>query len=104
MRCFLLGLLLLSCGSVTGCASSEPPPPPTTIAPIDTAHVTAVEVRLKGDTELATETIKVTAKGDTVVLEGSVQKPDEKTRAEQLARSVKGVEKVDNKLEVVGQP
>lgn len=74
--------------------------PPTTIAPIDSAHVTAIEVRLKGDVELATESVKVTAKGDTVVLEGTVQNADEKARAEQLARSVKGVEKVDNKLEV----
>lgn len=104
VRRLALGLLLLHLGLASGCASPEPPPPAATIPQIDKAHVTAVEVRLKGDVELATESIQVVAHGDTVVLSGTVQKDEEKRRAEQLARSVQGVNKVDNQLKVQPPP
>lgn len=106
MRLRILSALLVASLLATGCAASPPPPSPSpsvapvTIPQIDAAHVTSVQVRLKGDLELASEQIAVTAQGDTVVLSGTVGTADERQRAESLARSVKGVEKIDNRIEV----
>jgi osmotically-inducible protein OsmY len=106
MRSILVGLCLLVGALFTfGCASGgDAAPTPMTIPQLDQATMTAIQARIKGDGELAGEIVKVSAKGDTVVLEGSVQTADEKERAEKLARSVKGVNKVDNKLEIKPNP
>ena len=62
--------------------------------------MTGVQVALKQDGELAGEAIRVSVQGATVVLEGTVQTPDEKQRAEKIAAGVRGVEKVENRLTV----
>lgn len=71
-----------------------------TIVEIDRGRNVAVQEALKGDPELAGEMIKVTAIGTTVKLDGTVQTADEKERAEKLARGIRGVQKVENNLEV----
>ena len=89
----LLGLLATACAG-----PSEPPP--SSIPVLDKAEITAVEVNLKTDGELAGALIRVSATNDTVVLEGTVASEDAKARAQALALKVHGIHKVDNRLEV----
>lgn len=98
-RLLLVGVLLAGMMS-WGCTSNEAPPPPMTIHEIDVAHVQAVQASLHSDPELAGEGIHVSAKGDTVVLDGTVQTDAEKERANKIAQGVRGVEKVQNNITV----
>jgi len=75
---------------------------PGGVAAINLAHVSAVEVALRQDPDLATDEIKVRAEGTRVILEGTVQSAAEKQRAEKLAREVRGVVRVDNRLRLAG--
>lgn len=95
----LLVLILLLAAAV-GCTSQEAPPPPTTLKPIDAATIAAVKVALGQDAELAPAGLQVTAAGHKVVLAGAVPSDAAKTKAEALARGVRGVTEVDNQLEV----
>lgn len=110
MRNRLVSLVLLAVllGAAIGCSSTppaaEPSPPPVTIKPIDAATLAAVNVALQQDAELAPAGIKATAAGHKVVLTGTVSSPDAKTRAETLARGVRGVTEVDNQLAVQAGP
>lgn len=102
----LIDLILICCVVCyalisIGCANTDTPVEPRTIPQIDTAHVQAVTAALKTDGELAGEQIRVSAKGDIVVLEGTVQTADEKERADKLAHGIKGINKVENNITVL---
>lgn len=64
----------------------------------------AADVRsaIVNDTSLSTNAhnVKVVARGGEVVLRGPVASADEKAKVEQIVRSVAGVTRVDNQLDV----
>ena len=68
---------------------------------IDDASITAsVSAGLAKDPELSATRIDVDTKSGVVTLKGPAPNAAAKTRAEQIARDVKGVSRVDNALEV----
>ena len=68
---------------------------------IDDAQITAsVSAGLAKDSELSAIKIDVDTKGGKVMLNGPAPTAAAKARAEEIARSVKGVSTVENKLEV----
>jgi len=68
---------------------------------IDDASITAsVSAGLAKDSELSAVKIDVDTKGGTVMLNGPAPTAAAKARAEEIAKSVKGVNSVENKLEV----
>ena len=68
---------------------------------IDDATITAsVSAGLAKDPELSAVKIDVDTKGGTVMLNGPAPTAAAKARAADIARSVKGVNSVENKLEV----
>lgn len=68
---------------------------------IDDATITAsVSAGLAKDAELSAIKIDVDTKAGTVVLNGPAPTPAAKARAEEIAKAVKGVNAVENKLEV----
>ena len=89
----LLGLLGTSCAG-----PSEPPP--SSIQALDRTRILAAEANLKGDPELASSNIQVSAHHRTVVLTGTVPSEEAKVRAGELAGKVEGVETVENLLKV----
>lgn len=89
----LLGVLATACAG-----PSEPPP--SSIHALDKTKLTAVEMNLKTDAELAGAGIQVSAQNDMVVLKGTVNSEDAKKRAEALALKVDGITKVANHLTV----
>jgi len=67
----------------------------------DTAIKTSVKAKLAADVQLSTLTnIEVNSTNGIVTLAGKVHNPDEKRFAEQVTKSVKGVVKVNNELQV----
>jgi hyperosmotically inducible protein len=71
------------------------------VASVDDAAITAaVSAGLAKDPDLSAIKIDVDTKGGTVSLTGPAPNPAAKERAEQIAKAVKGVNAVDNKLEV----
>jgi osmotically-inducible protein OsmY len=67
----------------------------------DTAIKTSVKAKLATDVRLSTLTnIEVNSTNGIVTLAGKVHNPDEKRFAEQVTKSVKGVVKVNNELQV----
>lgn len=70
-------------------------------AAMDDAAITAnVETGLARDPDLSAAKIDVDTKGGVVSLNGPAPNAQAKARAEEIAKSVKGVASVDNKLEV----
>ena len=68
---------------------------------VDDATITAsVNAGLAKDSELSAIKIDVDTKGGAVVLNGPAPTPAAKARAEEIAKAVKGVNSVDNRLEV----
>lgn len=68
---------------------------------IDDATITAsVSAGLAKDSELSAVKIDVDTKGGTVMLNGPAPTAAAKARAEEIAKGVKGVSSVQNKLEV----
>lgn len=104
MRLVLSWVFSCALGLVMGCSASEPPaaspPPPAQIGQVERGRLTAVQAAIKQDGELAGEVIRVTVQGGTVTLEGTVQTLDEKQRAEKITAGVRGVDKVDNRIDV----
>lgn len=96
MRRFILLLVALA---AVGCAGPSEPPP-SSIKPIDQATVAAVNVQLKQDPILAGCVLKAQAQNDLLILSGEVPTEESKKKAEQLARTVHGVEKVANHITV----
>jgi osmotically-inducible protein OsmY len=62
--------------------------------------VDQVKVRLADDSEVGGQPINVDAHGGTVVLTGKVTNDKLKEKAEKIAKKVKGVVGVDNKLTI----
>jgi osmotically-inducible protein OsmY len=64
----------------------------------DDVIVDQVRVKLAGDSEIGGQPIQVDAHNGVVVLTGKVTNDRFKSKAEKLAKKVKGVTGVDNKL------
>jgi hyperosmotically inducible periplasmic protein len=68
---------------------------------VDDASITAaVSAGLAKDPDLSAIKIDVDTKGGTVMLKGPAPNAAAKSRAEEIAKNVKGVSSVDNQLEV----
>jgi len=82
---------------VSGCKSTT-----TAGTQVDDATIkTSVKAKLVSNDRLSTLTnIEVNSTNGVVTLAGQVHNPDEKKLAEQVAKSVKGVVKVNNELQV----
>lgn len=98
MNRFLAVLALL--GTLATACAGPSEPPPSSIHALDKTKLTAVEMNLKTDAELAGAGIQVSAQNDMVVLKGTVNSEDAKKRAEALALKVDGITKVANHLTV----
>jgi osmotically-inducible protein OsmY len=110
MRALPLLLSLL----VTACAAQQPTvqlqkPAPGAVSPLVRAatvtvddHTVATNVRtaLRTEPMLADRNIDVNCQDGTVHLSGAVKNPDQRQRAEGLAREVEGVKQVYNKIEL----
>jgi hyperosmotically inducible protein len=66
----------------------------------DTAVTASVSAAIARDPELGPRQIDVAANAGTVRLSGSAPSAEAKSRAEQIARTVNGVDKVDNRIKV----
>jgi hyperosmotically inducible protein len=87
-----ISLTLSACQSMTG---------KSTGASVDDATITAsVKSKLVADKPANLTRVDVDTNNGTVYLNGTVQTPDQKTRAEQLAWQAKGVKSVVNNLQV----
>jgi osmotically-inducible protein OsmY len=92
----VLALLLLA-SLVAGCKTTTSPG-----RQIDDASIkTAVKAKLAADVKLSTLTnIEVNSTNGIVTLAGQVDNPDQKLLAADVARSVDGVVRVNNELQV----
>ncbi|VTU17535.1 periplasmic protein [Variovorax sp. PBL-H6] len=66
----------------------------------DTAITASVSAAIARDPELGPRQIDVASSAGTVRLSGSAPSTEARTRAEQIARTVNGVDKVDNQITV----
>ncbi len=97
-RLVMFGLFGLSLMVLTGCESMAGK---TTGQTSDDAAITAsVQGKLTGDKLSNFAHINVDTDRGTVTLKGTVRSVEEKTRAEELARQVAGVTKVNNNLSI----
>ncbi len=88
----MLASLVTGCRSMTGKSAGEN---------IDDGTITAsVKTKLVGDTASNLTRVNVDTNNATVYLNGTVESPEHKARAEQLAWQVKGVKSVVNNLQV----
>ena len=83
---------ILATGSALAAGSDQPV--------TDTAITTGVKAELAKDTSTSATAVHVTTKNGVVSLTGTVKSQAEKEKAEKDARAVKGVQSVDNQLEV----
>jgi type IV secretory pathway VirB10-like protein len=81
-------------------APAAAPPTPTETAPSSAQVEIDVSTKLLDDSDLRSHPIDVKVAGRTAILSGSVPSDDLKTRAEKLARTVKGVGRVVNNITV----
>jgi hyperosmotically inducible protein len=87
-----ISLTLSACQSMTGKSAG---------ANVDDATITAsVKSKLVADKPANLTRVDVDTNNGTVYLNGTVETPDQKTRAEQLAWQAKGVKSVVNNLQV----
>lgn len=88
----MLTSLIASCRSMTGKSAGEN---------IDDGTITAsVKSKLVADKASNMTRVNVDTNNATVYLNGTVESPEQKARAEQLAWQVKGVKSVVNNLQV----
>jgi osmotically-inducible protein OsmY len=98
--------ILLACASLAGCAtavmgnSGSADTRTSAQLAADTATSADVKARLLADASLKNFTISVLTYMSQVTLSGFVDTAEQRDKAGQLARSVKGVKSVDNKLSV----
>lgn len=85
--------------ALSGCAVVRGQSTPGTYID-DTAITTAVKARFVDDRRVDASAISVETMKGTVLLSGFAKSADEKTRAEQIARDVKGVQSVKNAIVV----
>lgn len=81
---------------------AQPAPAATPTAPTSTELEVDVNSKLLDDQELRSSSIDVKVSGGTAVLSGRVANQELKTRAERLAKTVKGIRSVINNIEVTG--
>jgi hyperosmotically inducible protein len=91
---FALALLL----SVTGCTSMTGETAGQYVD--DSTITTSVKAKLVADKVVNVTRIDVDTTNRVVSLNGVVESPEQKTRAEQLAMQVGGVRRVDNNLQI----
>jgi len=91
---FILALLL----SVTGCTSMTGETAGQYVD--DSTITTSVKAKLVADKVVNVTRIDVDTTNRVVSLNGVVESPEQKTRAEQLAMQVGGVRRVDNNLQI----
>jgi len=97
-RTLIVGILGVSLMILTACQSMTGK---TTGQTIDDATVTAsVQAKLTGDKLSNFSRINVDTDRSVVSLNGVVRSVEEKSRAEELARQVAGVTKVNNNLQI----
>ena len=88
----IFGVLAAGCGSTTGRSIGENIDDKTILA--------SVKTKLVAEKPSNLTRVDVDVTNGTVYLNGSVDSAEQKTRAEQLAQSVKGVKSVVNNLQV----
>ena len=71
---------------------------------MDVGTESMVRARLAENPNLDTHDIQASVYGDRVVLHGQVRTQRERDEAESAVRQVRGVEDVDNRLVVTGEP
>ena len=85
-------ILTVACQSMTGRTAGRN---------VDDATITAeVKAKLVGDKVANLTRVALDTTNATLARNGGVETPDQKTRAEMLAKEVKGVQKVVNNLQV----
>jgi hyperosmotically inducible protein len=94
-RLFTILLTFAACG---GCFN--PFTAPLHNVPNDGAISAEVEAKLKADRLEDLSGILVSTEAGTVTLVGSVQRPEQKARAAELTRQIKGVKRVKNDIEI----
>jgi hyperosmotically inducible protein len=95
-----IAALVVLAAYVAGCKTSTSPG-----RQIDDASIkTSVKAKLAADVKLSTLTnIEVNSTNGVVTLAGQVDNPDQRALAAQVARTVDGVVKVNNELQVKKQ-
>ena len=71
---------------------------------MDVATEAMVRARLAENPSLDTDDIQACVYGDRIVLQGRVRTQRERDEAEAAARQIRGVDEVDNRLTVTGEP
>jgi osmotically-inducible protein OsmY len=98
LKAILISLVLGFSLSATGCTSMTGE---TAGQYVDDSTITSqVKAKLVGDKVANLTRIDVDTTNRVVSLNGIVESPEQKNRAEQLAMQVSGVRKIDNKLQV----
>jgi len=97
-RTILVGILWVSCVSLTACQAMTGKTAGQTMD--DATITTKVQGKLTSDKASNFSRIDVDTNRNVVTLNGVVRTVEEKTRAEDLAREVSGVTKVNNNLQV----
>lgn len=98
MKKFCLLMLCLFC---VGCLTpQETTTPLNPTQPIDKSMLQTLKLNMKSDPELATANINIDAKGNKVLLTGTVPSEGAKSKAEAIAKKLDRVQEVDNQLEV----
>lgn len=99
LRRFFMSVLLLVC--IAGCAANSVEENSSQYLQ-DSAITSAVKQKIAGDPELRNFQITVETNAGVVQLSGFVNSTETSARAEELARSVRNVNEVNNRLIVKG--
>src|SRR5919106_1684069 len=94
----VLGAVLMAVSVLSGCQAMTGKTAGQTVD--DAAITAAVKSKLVGDKAANLTRVDVDTNNATVYLNGVVETPEQKTRAEQLAWQAKGVKNVVNNLQV----
>lgn len=94
-------LILAAIGIAAGCSGNQSGEQLVD----DTAISTQIKGKLASDVQLSTLTdVEVNTTNGVVTLAGQVSSEDVKRRAEEISKSINGVVRVNNNLQVQGQP
>jgi hyperosmotically inducible periplasmic protein len=96
-----LAVLVMLAFVATGCQTMTGRTAGQTID--DTTITASVKGKLVADEPANLTRVSVNTRQATVYLTGVVERPEDRTRAEQLARGVEGVEHVVNNLQIQGR-
>jgi len=93
---------LLTAAALAGCQSTDRQQAQQSIS--DASISAAVQAKLTGNREFNFTRVDVDTERGVVHLRGEVPSAQQRTRASELARQVKGVMRVDNDLRIHDQP